>query len=143
LVFCLGILYHLKNPLYVLERLAEVSSYLFLSTRIARQFSANGSSLAAIPAAYLLAADESNNDATNVWIFTDGVCDVWLIAPDGMYCNSGPSAIRAGRTRGTRIMTSGRSPCCAADIGSRVMAGARLTLPHRASRVQTPARGSG
>jgi tRNA (mo5U34)-methyltransferase len=70
LVMFLGILYHLKNPFYVLERLAESSLYLLLSTRIARQFRAGTADVADIPAAYLLAPDESNNDATNFWVFT-------------------------------------------------------------------------
>ncbi len=70
LVLLLGILYHLKNPFYVLERLAEASRYLLLSTRIARQFRAGTADVADVPAAYLLGPDESNNDATNFWIFT-------------------------------------------------------------------------
>jgi len=36
LVFLLGILYHLKNPFYVLETLAKHTRYCILSTRIAR-----------------------------------------------------------------------------------------------------------
>lgn len=36
LTLCLGLLYHLKNPFFVLGRLARVSQYCVLSTRIAR-----------------------------------------------------------------------------------------------------------
>ena len=72
LVLFLGILYHLKNPFYVLERLSEVSRYLLLSTRVARHFRTGDADVSDIPAAYLLAPDESNNDATNFWIFTTG-----------------------------------------------------------------------
>jgi tRNA (mo5U34)-methyltransferase len=71
LIFFLGILYHLKNPFFVLEKLSKVSSYMFVSTRIARHFQANGQDVSAFPATYLLAPDELNNDATNFWIFTD------------------------------------------------------------------------
>ena len=69
-VFLLGVLYHLKNPFYILERLAQVTKYCFLSNRIARQ-TADGMPLAKYPVAYLLAPDECNNDSTNFWIFSD------------------------------------------------------------------------
>jgi len=68
--FLLGILYHLKNPFYILERLAHVSRYCFLSTRIARQ-TADGVPLSKHPVAYLLGPEECNNDSTNFWIFSD------------------------------------------------------------------------
>jgi len=70
LVFFLGILYHLKNPFYVLEKLAGVARHVFVSTRVAR-FTPGGQPISGIPAAYLLDPDESNNDATNFWIFTE------------------------------------------------------------------------
>jgi tRNA (mo5U34)-methyltransferase len=69
-VFLLGVLYHLKNPFYILERLARVTKYCFLSTRIARQ-TADGMPLAKYPVAYLLDPDECNHDSTNFWIFSD------------------------------------------------------------------------
>jgi tRNA (mo5U34)-methyltransferase len=68
--FFLGVLYHLKNPCYILERLAHVTRYCFLSTRIARQ-TADGFPLAKYPIAYLLGPEECNNDSTNFWIFSD------------------------------------------------------------------------
>jgi tRNA (mo5U34)-methyltransferase len=69
-IFFLGILYHLKNPFYVCEQLAMKSRFMALSTRIARRFSASGPDVSGFSAAYLLHATESNNDATNYWIFT-------------------------------------------------------------------------
>jgi 2-polyprenyl-3-methyl-5-hydroxy-6-metoxy-1,4-benzoquinol methylase len=69
-VFLLGVLYHLKNPFSLLERLARVTRYCFLSTRIARQ-TADGAPLSKYPVAYLLGAEECNNDCTNFWIFSD------------------------------------------------------------------------
>lgn len=71
LIFFLGILYHLKNPFYALERLARHSRYAFLSTRVARRFQADGPIMAESSAAYLLSQTESNNDSTNYWIFTE------------------------------------------------------------------------
>ncbi len=71
LVFFMGILYHLKNPFYVLESLAKVTRYAVISTRIA-QFSPDYKTrIADLPVAYLVHASETNNDASNFWIFSD------------------------------------------------------------------------
>ena len=70
LVLLLGILYHLKNPFFVLESIARVSRYCLLSTRVARQTVDGSVRLDQAPLAYLLAPDECNNDATNYWIFS-------------------------------------------------------------------------
>jgi 2-polyprenyl-3-methyl-5-hydroxy-6-metoxy-1,4-benzoquinol methylase len=70
LVFFLGILYHLKNPFYVMERLAKAARHMLVSTRIAR-YAPNGTKIKDVPAAYLLTPTESNNDATNFWVFTE------------------------------------------------------------------------
>jgi len=69
-VFLLGVLYHLKNPFSILERLARVARYCFLGTRIARQ-TADGLPLYKYPVAYLLGPEECNNDSTNFWIFSE------------------------------------------------------------------------
>jgi len=70
LAICLGVLYHLKNPVFVLEHLARISRFCLLSTRIARCLPGgvpmpNGHALA-----YLLGERELNRDDTNWWIFT-------------------------------------------------------------------------
>lgn len=67
----MGILYHLKNPYYVLETLASKCRYLFLSTRIARHLRKGGADVSSLAIAYLLSPTESNNDSTNYWIFTE------------------------------------------------------------------------
>jgi tRNA (mo5U34)-methyltransferase len=69
-IFVLGVLYHLKNPFFVLEKLAEIARYCFLSTRIATQTD-NGQQISQAPIAYLLGPKECNNDNTNFWIFSD------------------------------------------------------------------------
>ena len=69
-IFLLGTLYHLKNPFFVLEKLAQMTRYCFVSTRIAKQ-TAEGHPLSPSPVAYLLGPDECNDDYTNVWIFSD------------------------------------------------------------------------
>lgn len=70
LVFFLGILYHLKNPFYILETLARHCRFCFLSTRIARETADRGVELEQAPLAYLLDPSECNDDPTNFWIFS-------------------------------------------------------------------------
>lgn len=71
LTFFLGVLYHLRNPVYVLERLAERSHYCLLSTRIAASSPGRQGNLKDIPVAYLLDEGEANADSTNYWIFSE------------------------------------------------------------------------
>ncbi|MCL4552993.1 MAG: hypothetical protein M1305_05515 [Candidatus Marsarchaeota archaeon] len=71
LVFFLGILYHLKNPYYALEYLAKRARYCLISTRVARFAPDRRTKLSDVPVAYLLDEQESNNDSTNYWIFSD------------------------------------------------------------------------
>ncbi len=69
-IFFLGTLYHLKNPFFLMESLAQLTKYCFVSTRIAKQ-TADGQSLSPYPVAYLLGPQECNNDDTNFWIFSE------------------------------------------------------------------------
>lgn len=71
LVLCLGILYHLKNPYFVLEELGRRADYCLLSTRIARQTPDGAVTMAEYPLAYLVGETELNNDSTNYWIFSE------------------------------------------------------------------------
>ena len=82
LAFFLGILYHLKNPFGALESLARCARHALVSTRIVRYNlapSARGSDsvnknrveLCTIPVAYLVDSGETNNDATNYWMFSE------------------------------------------------------------------------
>ena len=70
LVLFLGILYHLRNPLFALEKFARYSKYLMLSSRVAR-FGPDGKiSIDSLSVGYFLDPDECNKDATNWWIFS-------------------------------------------------------------------------
>ena len=71
MVFLLGVLYHLKNPYYVLEMLARQCDYCVLSTRIANTVPPQSLDLRDAPVAYLLDEDELNGDDTNFWIFSE------------------------------------------------------------------------
>ncbi len=64
-VCALGLLYHLKNPFYFLERLARHSRYCLLSTAIL------SASRKRDPVAYLAGDREFGGDATNYWIFSE------------------------------------------------------------------------
>jgi tRNA (mo5U34)-methyltransferase len=66
----LGILYHLKNPLYAMERLAMHTRYCVLSTRVARYFPNDQPMPQDQPIAYLLGENELNRDDSNFWIFS-------------------------------------------------------------------------
>jgi tRNA (mo5U34)-methyltransferase len=66
----LGILYHLKNPFFVMEQLSHSTKYCFLSTRVAKFDPSRSSRLEGLPIAYLVSPTETNNDATNYWIFS-------------------------------------------------------------------------
>ena len=70
LTLLLGILYHLKNPFYVLEKLAHSSHYCLLGTRVAR-VTPNGAPMRKDPLAYLVDEMETNGDPTNFWIFSE------------------------------------------------------------------------
>jgi SAM-dependent methyltransferase len=71
LTFCLGLLYHLKNPIFVLEHLARISRFCVLSTRIARRLPDGAPMPDGHALAYLLGEDELNRDDTNCWIFSE------------------------------------------------------------------------
>jgi tRNA (mo5U34)-methyltransferase len=71
LALVLGILYHLKNPFYVLETISRRSRYCLLSTRITRFLPDRQTDVSKVPVAYLLGEDELNADVTNFWIFSE------------------------------------------------------------------------
>jgi len=70
MAFCLGLLYHVKNPFHLLESLSNYAHSCLLSTRIMRVFP-GGEPVPPHPAAYLLDPDQLNNDETNFWIFNE------------------------------------------------------------------------
>ncbi len=70
LVLFLGLLYHLKNPFYALEKLSYSAKYCLLSTRVAKLDPSKAHTLESLPVGYLVAPEETNNDPTNFWIFS-------------------------------------------------------------------------
>lgn len=70
LTFFLGILYHLKNPYYVLEQLARRTRWCLISTRVAKFTPDHRVDFSDYPLAYLVHPSECNNDPTNFWMFS-------------------------------------------------------------------------
>ena len=62
---CLGLLYHLKNPFYFLEKLARHSRHCLLSTRILPRGKTDE------PVAHLTGYREFEDDPTNFWFFSE------------------------------------------------------------------------
>jgi SAM-dependent methyltransferase len=89
----LGVLYHLKNPLGVLEAIGRQARYCLLSTAVTRFAPGETADLSNMPAAFLAGRDGLRGDETNYWIFTEAglrnlvdragwdVCD-WLVLRD-------------------------------------------------------------
>lgn len=71
LALILGAIYHLKNPLYLLEKTSKHARRTMLSTRIARRFPGVKDDLRNVSGAYLLGSCELNQDNSNYWIFTE------------------------------------------------------------------------
>ncbi|MDE3167618.1 MAG: hypothetical protein KGN36_17585 [Acidobacteriota bacterium] len=78
LVLFLGILYHLRNPFYVLEELARRATHLLLSTRVARRYPGGAAMPEGMAIAYLLRANELNQDDSNYFIFSEPALRVVL-----------------------------------------------------------------
>ena len=71
LALILGALYHLKNPLYLLETVSKHARYTVVSTRIAKHVPAVSAAVNQVSLAYLLGDRECNGDNSNFWIFTE------------------------------------------------------------------------
>ena len=71
LVVMLGVLYHLRNPFYVLEELARRTSHCLISTRVARCYPDGSPMPTGVSLAYLLAENELNQDNSNYFIFNE------------------------------------------------------------------------
>jgi hypothetical protein len=71
LALMLGVLYHLKNPLGVLESLAAQAHYCLLSTAVTRFAPDRQIDVSATPAAFLAGRDGLRGDETNYWIFSE------------------------------------------------------------------------
>ena len=67
----LGVLYHLKNPLGVLEELAARARYCLLTTAITRYATDGRTAMSELPVAFLAGSNGLRGDETNYWIFTE------------------------------------------------------------------------
>ena len=78
LAIFLGILYHLRNPFYVLEELSRRATQCLLSTRVARRYADGTAMPSGMALAYLLGEDELNQDNSNYFIFNEAALRVLL-----------------------------------------------------------------
>lgn len=119
--FLLGILYHLKNPYYVLEALARHSRFCALSTRVAAQ-TKSGVAIGNEPLVYLLDECESNGDPTNFWTFS-------------------PTAlVRLAKRAGWRIVGQNRVGCARGSNPVDPDKDERMFLLLQSQRLSIPAR---
>lgn len=106
LVLLLGVLYHLKNPFYLLETLSKQARYCLISTTITESVPGLYETVTGTPVAYLADIYEINYDSTNYWVFSDTgfrrllkrsnweICD-YLLSSDTMQSRNRIAAARA------------------------------------------------
>ena len=70
-VLVLGLLYHLKNPFYVMEKLSKHARYCFVSTSITEYVPGLFENVAGTAIAYLADVYDVNRDSTNYWFFSE------------------------------------------------------------------------
>lgn len=104
----LGVLYHLRNPFFVLEELAKRATHCLLSTRVAQRFPGGGEMPQGVALAYLLEEWELNADDSNYFIFSEPGLRVLL---ERSYWRIGQSS-QAGNAPGSDpIARDGRVFC--------------------------------
>ena len=122
-----GVLYHLKNPLGVLETLSGHARYCLLSTAVARSTPDGRVDMQNAPLAYLANRDGLKGDETNYWIFSEAglrvlvdragwdVCD-WMTTSD-------PEATLWGAQRDERVFCLLRSRAFPLERRTQLLAG--------------------
>jgi tRNA (mo5U34)-methyltransferase len=115
----LGTLYHLKNPYYLLEKLAYSTRWCILSTRIAQLTPRERVTVENEPVAYLADGQEFANDSTNYWIFS----------PAGL--------LRLARRTRWAVIAHSRIGCLTGSTPTEAAADERMFLLLR-SRVHAP-----
>jgi len=81
LVLCLGVFYHLRNPLLALDTLARVTRHCVISTKVMRYLARRPMfgrrrrmDVSEVPVAYLLDTYEvAPDDPTNYWVYSEAL----------------------------------------------------------------------
>jgi 2-polyprenyl-3-methyl-5-hydroxy-6-metoxy-1,4-benzoquinol methylase len=106
LALVLGLLYHLKNPFYVMERISRHARHCLVSTAITDYVPGLYETVTGTSVTYLADVYEVNRDSTNYWFFSDAgfrrllsranwdIVSYYLTGGEG---ESGPGAIGAKR----------------------------------------------
>lgn len=71
MVLLLGVIYHLKNPFHLLEKLSKRARYCLISTALTEVVPGIDGAVSGAPLAYLADAWELNGDSTNYWICSE------------------------------------------------------------------------
>jgi len=71
LALALGLLYHLKNPYYLLEKLSKHASYCLVSTAITEYIPGLYENVAGVAVAFVADVYDVNRDSTNYWFLSD------------------------------------------------------------------------
>ena len=71
LTILLGLFYHIKNPIRLMQKLNNKSKYVLFSTRITNYTPDLKHNISGYSLAYFATSTEINNDPTNWWIFTE------------------------------------------------------------------------
>ena len=81
LVLCLGVFYHLRNPMLALDTLARVTRHCIISTKVMRYVARRSMfgrrprmDVSEVPVAYLLDTYEvAPDDPTNYWVYSEAL----------------------------------------------------------------------
>ncbi len=119
----LGVLYHLKNPFYLLEYLAQKAQYCMLTTRIAQK-TPRGTDMEAESVAYLVDSIELNQDVTNFWIFSAASLKRLVTRAGWTICRFESTGCQEGSDPVTN--RGDQRACCL--LRSRVRLGSRVRL---------------
>lgn len=117
-----GVLYHLKNPFYALEKLSELAHYCLLTTRIAQK-TPGGADIGREPLAYLVEPGELNEDRTNYWIFSEPGLRRLVGRAGWTICQFHSTGFRAGSD-----LSPDRDERACCLLRSRVTCGSRIRL---------------
>jgi hypothetical protein len=115
-------LYHLKNPFYVLEQLAQLAHYCFLTTRIVQK-TPGGADIGREPLAYLVQPGELNEDATNYWLFSEAGLHRLATRAGWTICQCHSTGFHGGSD-----LSADRDERACCLLRSRVMCGSRIRL---------------
>lgn len=117
-----GVLYHIKDPFYLLEYTARIARYCLLTTRIAQR-TPRGCDIRNESVAYLVDSAELNGDSTNYWIFSEAGLRRLMAKTGWTILRFDSTGCREGSD-----LTSARDERACCLLQSRITNGSRISL---------------